>query len=217
MEWNRRIALQAASIITCRQTKPRFVCTGQWISLISLSLKPHGNGAYQAIHVCRISSPARLFIDGHERLRSSEHLSVFQNPRDRSTESERTELLASSLRIRLSLKNGGGGHRAKRCFPLCSVLRRCLAPSPPLGYFDLPSISSLSTASSILAFATCFPNALDSVGSCDWDPFISVLEAFASWDATGLGLSYRHQAAEPTPRRTMQRHPSPAFLLSDRL
>jgi hypothetical protein len=101
-------------------------------------------------------------------------------------------------------------------FPLCSVLCRCLAPSPPLGYFDLPSIS-LSTTSSILAFAACFPNALDSVGSCDWDPFISVLEAFASWDAAGLGLSYRHQAAVPTPRRTMQRHPSPAFLLGDGL
>ncbi|PWZ13715.1 hypothetical protein Zm00014a_039416 [Zea mays] len=102
---------------------------------------------------------------------------------------------------------------AFRCVPYSAVVLLPLLS----GYFDLPSISSLSTPSSILAFTACFPNVLDSVGSCDWHPFISVLEAFASWDATGLGLSYRHQAALPTPRRTMQRHPSPAFLFGDGL
>ena len=52
------------------------------------------------------------------------------------------------------------------------------------GYFELPSISStsLSTPSPLLAAAR-FPTALDSVGSRDRDPFTSLLEAFASWDA----------------------------------
>lgn len=53
------------------------------------------------------------------------------------------------------------------------------------GYFELPSISSLSTPAPLLpgAGATRFPTALDSVGSRDRDPFTSVLEAFNAWDA----------------------------------
>lgn len=48
------------------------------------------------------------------------------------------------------------------------------------GYFELPSIS---TPAPLLAGAARFPTALDSVGSRDRDPFTSLLEAFASWDA----------------------------------
>ena len=55
------------------------------------------------------------------------------------------------------------------------------------GYFELPSISSLSTPAPLLpgagASATRFPTALDSVGSRDRDPFTSLLEAFNAWDA----------------------------------
>ncbi|KAJ1264982.1 hypothetical protein BS78_08G042300 [Paspalum vaginatum] len=53
------------------------------------------------------------------------------------------------------------------------------------GYFELPSISSLSptTPAPLLAGSTRFPTALDSVGSRDRDPFTSLLEAFNSWDA----------------------------------
>ena len=53
------------------------------------------------------------------------------------------------------------------------------------GYFELPSISSLSTPAPLLpgAGATRFPTALDSVGSRDRDPFTSLLEAFNAWDA----------------------------------
>jgi alpha-1,4-fucosyltransferase len=53
------------------------------------------------------------------------------------------------------------------------------------GYFELPSISSLTTPAPVLpgAGATRFPTALDSVGSRDRDPFTSLLEAFNAWDA----------------------------------
>ena len=53
------------------------------------------------------------------------------------------------------------------------------------GYFEVPSMSSLSMLAPFLsgAGATHFPTALDSVGSRDRDPFTSLLEAFNAWDA----------------------------------
>ncbi|GJM87888.1 hypothetical protein PR202_ga03887 [Eleusine coracana subsp. coracana] len=50
------------------------------------------------------------------------------------------------------------------------------------GYFELPSISSLTTPSPVLA-GSRFPTALDSVGSRDPSAFTSLLAAFRDWDA----------------------------------
>ncbi|TVU00624.1 hypothetical protein EJB05_53924 [Eragrostis curvula] len=52
------------------------------------------------------------------------------------------------------------------------------------GYFELPSISSLSTPAPFLAGpGSHFPTALDSVGSRDATAFTSLLAAFSDWDS----------------------------------
>ncbi|CAN6357770.1 unnamed protein product [Urochloa humidicola] len=73
------------------------------------------------------------------------------------------------------------------------------------GYFELPSISSLSTPAPILpgAGATRFPTALDTVGSRERDPFTSLLEAFNAWDAAvGCPRIRAKLAADPVANAT---------------